>query len=67
MESPDTQTEADLPHAMALMERHGALRDTIARARHYGDVARDALRIFPDSPIRRALDGAIAYAFERTR
>jgi len=25
------------------------------------------LRIFPDSAIRRALDGAIAYAFERTR
>ena len=67
METPETQTEADLPHAMALMEKHGALRDTIARARHYGDVARDALRIFPDSPIRRALDGAIAYAFERTR
>ena len=67
METPDAQTDADLPQAMALMEKHGALRDTIARARHYGDVARDALRIFPESPVRRALDGAIAYAFERTR
>jgi octaprenyl-diphosphate synthase len=67
MEKPETQGDGDLAQAMALMEKHGALRDTIARARHYGDVARDSLRIFPDSPIRRALDGAIAYAFERTR
>jgi octaprenyl-diphosphate synthase len=67
MEKPETQQDGDLAQAMALMEKHGALRDTIARARHYGDVARDALRIFPDTAIRRALDGAIAYAFERTR
>jgi octaprenyl-diphosphate synthase len=67
METPAQQQDGDLAQAMALMEKHGALRDTIARARHYGEVARDSLRIFPDSPIRRALDGAIAYAFERTR
>jgi octaprenyl-diphosphate synthase len=67
METPEQQQDGDLGAAMALMEKHGALRDTIARARHYGEVARDSLRIFPDSPVRRALDGAIAYAFERTR
>jgi octaprenyl-diphosphate synthase len=67
METPEQQADGDLASAMALMEKHGALRDTIARARHYGDVARDSLRIFPDSQVRRALDGAIAYAFERTR
>ena len=67
METPDRQQDGELAQAIALMERHAALRDTIARARHYGEIARDSLRIFPESPIRRALDGAIVYAFERTR
>lgn len=67
MEQPETQTDDDLGQAVLLLERHSALRDTIARARHYGAVARDALRIFPDGPIRCALDATIDYAFERAR
>ena len=43
------QEEGDLEQAIALMRRHGALADTVERARHYGAVARDGLAIFPAS------------------
>ena len=59
------QTEADLERAIALMEGHGALRDTIARARHYGAIARDALGIFPDGAEKRALIDVVDFCIER--
>jgi octaprenyl-diphosphate synthase len=59
------QGDADLAEAIRLIERHGAVADTLARARHYGAVARDALGLFPDHPIRRALAEAIDFAIER--
>ena len=49
------QTDEDLSRAQALMVRHGSLDDTVKRARHYGDRARDALAIFPESPMKSAL------------
>ncbi len=59
------QAEPDLDHALALLERHGALRDTVARAGHYGAIARDALGIFPDSPAKRALLEIVDFCIER--
>ena len=59
------QTDADLDRAFQLMERHGALSDTIARARHYGAIARDALGIFPDSPLKQALIDVIDFCIDR--
>jgi len=59
------QREGDLEHAIALMERHAALRDTVARARHYGAIARDALGIFPESVEKRALLELIDFCIER--
>jgi octaprenyl-diphosphate synthase len=59
------QSDDDLARASALMERHGALRDTVERARHYGGVARDALGLFPDSAPRRALLEAVDFCIER--
>ncbi|MBM3541775.1 MAG: polyprenyl synthetase family protein, partial [Alphaproteobacteria bacterium] len=59
------QADGDLPHAIQLMERHGALRDSVERARHYGAIARDALGIFPDGPEKQALLGVIDFAIER--
>ena len=47
------------------MERHGTLADTLARARHYGAIARDALGLFQDRSIKRALIEAIDFAIER--
>ena len=59
------QTSEDIHHAIALMTKHGSLADTIARARHYGSIARDALGIFPDSPIKQAMVDVIDFCIER--
>ena len=42
------QAQGDFERAVVLMERHGAIRDALERARHYGAVARDSLAIFPE-------------------
>ena len=59
------QTEDDLEHAIELMKRHGSLRDTVDRARHYGAIARDALGVFADSPEKRVLADLITFAINR--
>jgi octaprenyl-diphosphate synthase len=59
------QRDEDLARAIALLDRHGALRDTIARAGHYGAIARDALGIFPDGAEKRALLESIDFAIQR--
>jgi octaprenyl-diphosphate synthase len=59
------QRDGDLDDAVRLMERHGTLADTLARARHYGAIARDALGLFQDRSIKRALIEAIDFAIER--
>ncbi len=58
-------TDADLEKAIAIMERHDALADTIKRAHHYGAMARDALAIFPDSAYKSALLEAVDFCVER--
>ena len=60
------QKEGDLEHAMALMNEHNALSDTIERARHYGAMARDALAIFPDRAEKKAMLGLVDFR-RRTR
>jgi octaprenyl-diphosphate synthase len=59
------QNDGDLEHAIKLMEKRGALRDTVERARHYGAIARDALGIFPSSALKSAMEEAIDFAIER--
>jgi octaprenyl-diphosphate synthase len=56
---------ADLRHALSLMEKHGTLADSITRARHYGDLARQALDIFADGPAKSALTDIIDFCIER--
>ncbi len=56
---------ADLARAQGLMARHGALDDTVKRARHYGDQARDALAIFPESPMKSAMLEIVDFCIER--
>ncbi len=60
------QTEDDLLHARRLMERHNAIKDTIDRADHYGQIARDALAIFPESEYKAALLEAVAFVISRS-
>jgi octaprenyl-diphosphate synthase len=59
------QKDDDLAHGIGLLEKHGALRDTVARASHYGAVARDALGIFPEGAEKRALLEAIDFSITR--
>jgi octaprenyl-diphosphate synthase len=59
------QGPGDLERALNILERRGALAGTLARARAYAGAAIDALDRFPDSPLRRALAEAAAFATER--
>src|SRR5207247_10051518 len=49
------QEAGDLEYAIRLVERRGALAETLARARLYAAQAADALAPFPDGPVQRAL------------
>ncbi|MDQ0391640.1 polyprenyl synthetase family protein [Labrys monachus] len=57
--------EADLDHAVALIRRHHALEDTIERARHYGSMAKDALGLFADGPVKSALLDVVDFCIDR--
>jgi octaprenyl-diphosphate synthase len=59
-------TDADLELAITLMTKHRALEDTIQRARHYGAIAKDALALFPASPMKEALEEAVEFCIARS-
>jgi octaprenyl-diphosphate synthase len=59
-------TEADLEDAIGLMAKHRALEDTIQRARHYGAIAKDALALFPASPLKEALEETVEFCIARS-
>ncbi len=58
-------SDADLAHAIQLIERHNAVEDTRARARHFAQRAIDAISIFPDSKARQAMAEAALFAVAR--
>lgn len=59
------QTDDDFAHALHLMEKHKALKDSVERARHYGAIARDSLGIFKEGPIKTIFDDLIDFCIER--
>ncbi len=59
------QRDGDFDHAQDILHRHNTLRDAIDRARHYGAIARDALGLFPASPVRQALLDIIDFTVDR--
>jgi octaprenyl-diphosphate synthase len=59
------QRDGDLLQAQTLIERNNALADTLERARHYGAMARDAMGLFGDSPLKSALLEAVDFAIDR--
>jgi len=59
------QGKGDFEHAVKLMERHGAIRDTLERARHYGAMARDSLAIFPDCAEKECLTEVVDFCIRR--
>jgi octaprenyl-diphosphate synthase len=59
------QDAGDLERAIGILERRGALAETLARARTYSKAAIDALDCFPDSPLRAALIETAIFSTER--
>jgi len=57
----------DLARALSFMEHRQAITDTVARARRYGEKAREALAVFPDSIEKRALLDAVDVSIDRIR
>jgi octaprenyl-diphosphate synthase len=58
-------SDEDLSHATRLLEKSGALADTIDRARTYGQRAIDALGAFPNGKAKAALTEAVEFAIAR--
>ena len=59
------QEPSDLKRAIKLMQEHGALQESMERARHYGEEARRALAVFPESPERQALLDLVEFCIDR--
>jgi octaprenyl-diphosphate synthase len=62
----DNETDdASLEKAIGLMTRHGAIADTIGRARHFGEIALDALAPLKATPQKVALLDVIEFCTSR--
>ena len=59
------QQEGDLEKAIDLLVKSQAMKDAADRARHYGAIARDALGLFPEHPIKSALLSVVDFTLER--
>jgi octaprenyl-diphosphate synthase len=57
--------DANLERAFGLITKYGSLTDTVARANHYGTIARDALAPLPASPWKDALMEVIDFCIDR--
>lgn len=57
--------DGDLEEAIALMRRHGAIEETIVRARQYGASAMAALDELPQGPLTDALREAVEFCIAR--
>ncbi len=58
-------SDENLERALGLITKYGSLDDTIARALHYGKIARDALAPLPPGPIKEALMEVIDFSIQR--
>lgn len=65
IEQPELQTDEDWDQALRYIERHGAIEETLARARLYGGKARQALAGFTPGPMQDALLETVDFAIER--
>jgi octaprenyl-diphosphate synthase len=59
------QTEADLPHALALIEKHGTLEQTRHHARKWVKTAQQALAPLPESELKTVLIDLADYVIAR--
>ncbi|MEN9894711.1 MAG: hypothetical protein RIR97_563 [Pseudomonadota bacterium] len=58
-------TDANLAKALGLITKYGGLTDTVARAKHYGTIARDALAPLPFCAYKAALMEVIDFCIDR--
>jgi octaprenyl-diphosphate synthase len=61
----EQKTDAAFARALGLLSQHGALADTVTRAKHYGAQATTALSLFPASKIKHALQETIDFCIAR--
>jgi octaprenyl-diphosphate synthase len=59
------QSDADLARAVALVAARGGIRDTLARARHFGQRAKDSLDGLPDNQAKAILLDTVDFAVAR--
>ena len=59
------QTDDDFSEALALMQRHGTLKDSMTRATDYANRAKSALANFPDSPAKSAMLDLVDFCIDR--
>ncbi|MEZ5810699.1 MAG: polyprenyl synthetase family protein [Rhizobiaceae bacterium] len=57
--------DAALDKAIGLMTKTGAIRDTVGRAHHFGEIARDALAPLKDTAHKRAMLELIEFCVSR--
>lgn len=57
--------DAALDRAIGLMTRTGAIKDTVGRARHFGEIARDALAPLKETPQKQAMLELIEFCISR--
>lgn len=57
--------DARLEQALEILARHNAISDTVARARHYVEMAKDALGTMPDSKHKDALIEVLEFCVSR--
>lgn len=57
--------DGDLEQALLLMTHYGTMETTMEKAEAYGQAARDALSLFPDSPIRAAFTDLVDFCIKR--
>lgn len=57
--------DVSLEKAIGLMTRHGAINDTVQRARHFGEISRDALAPLPATPEKNAMLDVIDFCISR--
>jgi octaprenyl-diphosphate synthase len=57
--------DGDLEIALSYMAKHHAIEDTVGRARHYGAIAKDALALAADSPMKQALEETVDFCIAR--
>ncbi|MGL4637781.1 MAG: polyprenyl synthetase family protein [Beijerinckiaceae bacterium] len=59
-------SDAAFEKALGYLRKHRSLEDTVERARHYGSMAKDALGIFPASPMKAAMIDVVDFCISRS-